>query len=86
MNELLETERAYVEELLCVLEVRGHCVIHSTFLHKDYSRFFPPCDYKWFFKLYLIEGLRGRDGQPRHGSSHPQQPTKQEGHSVWQYV
>lgn len=23
MNELLETERAYVEELLCVLEVSG---------------------------------------------------------------
>lgn len=25
MNELLETERAYVEELLCVLEVGDHC-------------------------------------------------------------
>lgn len=24
MNELLETERAYVEELLCVLEVGDH--------------------------------------------------------------
>lgn len=36
MNELLETERAYVEELLCVLEVSGYCVIHSTFLHKDW--------------------------------------------------
>lgn len=35
MNELLETERAYVEELLCVLEVSGHCVSHSTFLHRD---------------------------------------------------
>lgn len=29
MNELLETERAYVEELLCVLEVSGHCDSHS---------------------------------------------------------
>lgn len=35
MNELLETERAYVEELLCVLEVSGHCVSHNTFLHRD---------------------------------------------------
>lgn len=35
MNELLETERAYVEELLCVLELSGHCVSHSTFLHRD---------------------------------------------------
>lgn len=35
MNELLETERAYVEELLCVLEVSGHCVSHSTFLHRN---------------------------------------------------
>lgn len=30
MNELLETERAYVEELLCVLEVSVHhvCTVH----------------------------------------------------------
>lgn len=34
MNELLETERAYVEELLCVLQVLLHssdCLILSVF-------------------------------------------------------
>lgn len=37
MNELLETERAYVEELLCVLEVSEvqsglfMCIHHSSF-------------------------------------------------------
>lgn len=43
MNELLETERAYVEELLCVLEVGDHSHLwhipvqglESSFLMKD---------------------------------------------------
>lgn len=37
MNELLETERAYVEELLCVLEVSGRHPAVGRAGRKDFS-------------------------------------------------
>lgn len=80
MNELLETERAYVEELLCVLEV-GTAIPSES----------PPSFMVFLFLFFTnvlcqTTGLRSRDGQPRHGPSHPQHPPQQKGHPVWQHV
>lgn len=48
MNELLETERAYVEELLCVLQV---CVDLIHLRLRRVSRV------SWFFVFFLFTGI-----------------------------
>lgn len=51
MNELIETERAYVEELLCVLEVKIK-------FHSDWSESisvpFGRCSYAFLISVMLI--------------------------------
>lgn len=68
MNELLETERAYVEELLCVLEVGDRCQSQHISAQGP-TGFIPP-----FVKKYEMECLailindfyfNGRDMRPR---------------------
>lgn len=94
MNELLETERAYVEELLCVLEVSARFLCVSIHGHRWFrtnpitgrinGRSAGKVNY--MDVMYVILGLCSRDGQPCHGSPHPQQPAKQEGYSFWEHV
>lgn len=50
MNELLDTERAYVEELLCVLEVRlGMCQVLGLPSHNGST-------FKLWLELDLLTG------------------------------
>lgn len=84
MNELLETERAYVEELLCVLQV---CISLSPGPSETSSSSSHTCvSVLTVFVLLGVSGLCLRDGQPSHGQSHAHSSAKQERCAVWQHA
>lgn len=80
MNELLETERAYVEELLCVLQV----FVCST--EKFIICFFSWACVSCLCSLVCVSGICVWDGQSSHVSPHPCSSAEQKGDSVWQHA
>lgn len=72
MNELLETERAYVEELLCVLQVGINSSL--TLVQNPWT------------DSAVFTGLCIWDGQPSCASPHACSPAEQKGGSIWKHA